>query len=579
MIVRRAAMSRRDAVSRLLLLTLFLFSFVGGTRADEKVPRRTTQTFTKEITGYGNGEGGYYLIATPVTVEPIEGNDFLANEFDLYRFNQSAEKEWENWKAEEEGNRFSLEPGRGYLYANSENVTLTFTGTPYKGDGEVTLAKINGAQFEGWNLVGNPFNVSAMVDRAFYVMNDEGSGIIAADGEYVIKPMEGIFVVATEDGETVTFMPGEGNARGASFALNLSRGSVSTSSKTIDRVIVRFGEGRMLPKFQLNPNHTKVYIPMDGKDYAVVRSKGMGEMPVNFKADANGSYTLSLSAEEIGFEYLHLIDSKTGNDIDLLETPSYTFEASTADDDSRFKIVFAQDGDTKTNTPAGVKHSPTRGGEVPVLPNHGEDGNQSASGESVDPEEPEPEDASLTVNPDMVVLDVNEHSGTLGLTYENLTVNSKDDLHIQYCDADGSGIDQPDWIEVTIANKQGGGYEVSYHLNENEGNETRTAYFEVYAFDNEYNYVSSNLVTVTQGPIPYVAANGSTAYCRNYTILGGSTSTSTTTLPGGWYVVTGSNVSYSAGLTFYDDTNDTHIILADGAKLSRRWLWHLRRKW
>ncbi len=39
--------------------------------------------------------------------------------------------------------------------------------------------------------------------------------------------------------------------------------------------------------------------------------------------------------------YLHLIDNMTGADVDLLQTPSYNFEAKTTDYESRFKLVFA----------------------------------------------------------------------------------------------------------------------------------------------------------------------------------------------------------------------------------------------
>ena len=41
-----------------------------------------------------------------------------------------------------------------------------------------------------------------------------------------------------------------------------------------------------------------------------------------------------------GFSYLHLIDNLTGDNIDLLQTPSYTFEGKTDDYASRFKLVF-----------------------------------------------------------------------------------------------------------------------------------------------------------------------------------------------------------------------------------------------
>ena len=148
--------------------------------------------------------------------------------------------------------------------------------------------------------------------------------------------MEGIFVVANTNGETMTFSTTAPAKRGSNLTLNLTDGG-----NLIDRAIVSFSESEQLPKFQLNRNSTKLYIPQDGKDYAVVCSEEMGAMPVNFKAEDNGTYTMNFSCENVGFAYLHLIDNKTGNDVDLLQTPSYSFEAKTTDYESRFKLVFA----------------------------------------------------------------------------------------------------------------------------------------------------------------------------------------------------------------------------------------------
>lgn len=67
--------------------------------------------------------------------------------------------EWINFKGNHGG--FSLVPGKGYLYANSEEVTLAFTGSPSFGDVKVTLTKDANANFSGWNLVGNPFPANA----------------------------------------------------------------------------------------------------------------------------------------------------------------------------------------------------------------------------------------------------------------------------------------------------------------------------------------------------------------------------------------------------------------------------------
>ena len=72
----------------------------------------------------------------------------------------------------------------------------------------------------------------------------------------------------------------------------------------------------------------------------MVRGTNEGEMPVSFKASENGTYTISTNAENVEMNYLHLIDNMTGADVDLLATPSYTFDARTTDYTSRFRLVF-----------------------------------------------------------------------------------------------------------------------------------------------------------------------------------------------------------------------------------------------
>ena len=296
-------------------------------------------TFTKTINAYGTA--GYYLIASPVgTVDPTNVTNMTNNEFALYRFNQSAEDEWENWKATGDHNHFDLEPGKGYLYGNSNDVTLTFVGTPLtETEMDVDLVFDANAEFGGWNLVGNPFTEEASINKAAYTLPQTAQAgepitLVAVAEGAPIQAMEGAFVFATEGGQKVTFSK---TAKGKSQNLNLN---LTKGQGLIDRAIVSFGEGSTLPKFQLFGDHTKVYIPQEGKDYAVVSATEMGEMPVSFKADENGTYTLSFTAEEVSFNYLHLIDNMTGTDVDLLNAPSYTFNATTTDYTSRFKLVF-----------------------------------------------------------------------------------------------------------------------------------------------------------------------------------------------------------------------------------------------
>ena len=315
-----------------------------------------TGSYTKDIVGWNNSTNlNYYLIASPIgEVNPtnvtLTGEDIptgmtnmVSGSYDLYYFDQAQPSEWQNYKDNDGTGGFNLVPGKGYLYANSETVTLTFTGNSINADTyDVTLTKAeatsgSGLDFPAWNLVGNPFATTAWLtdpQRSFYTLTTAGEYITPTSNS--INSMEGIFVVAESDGETITFTTTQPSKKSQNLVLNLSNGQ-----RLIDRAIVRFDGGDLLPKLQFRQGSTMVYIPMDGQDYAVVSCEEMGAMPVNFKAENNGTYTLSMNSENVGFAYLHLVDNMTGADVDLLQTPSYSFEARTTDIESRFKLVYA----------------------------------------------------------------------------------------------------------------------------------------------------------------------------------------------------------------------------------------------
>ena len=302
-----------------------------------------TQTFTLDITGY-TGDGGYYLIASPVEedITPAATNGFVTGGYDLYYFDQSQDHEWMNYKA----NNFDIANGKGYLYASNTDTQLEFTGTPYSGDGIVDVTYDAGSTYPGVNLVGNPFPGTAYLAQPFYRLNGAGSEVepTAASGE--IQMFEGVFVQVADGTWTCEFTTTAPTKSPAT--LNVT---VSQYRDKLDKAIINFGDGATLEKFQLNPSHTKVYVPVEGKDYAVANAEGeMGEMPVSFKAERNGAYTLGFNSENATFSYLHLIDNMTGADVDLLAMPSYTFDALTTDYASRFRLVFATgsslDGDS-----------------------------------------------------------------------------------------------------------------------------------------------------------------------------------------------------------------------------------------
>ena len=303
----------------------------------------TLFVMTKDIAGYENsdGDGNWYLIASPLNeeVEPWQVPGIVTDCYDLYRFNQGTEDEWENYITHS-FDGFLFEHGKGFLYASRSDTQLTFVGTPYLGNGEVPLQKTDGAEFEGWNLVGNPFAVEAYIDRPFYVMEEGGERLLPEQQstERAIQPMEGVFVIADEDGDVVTFTTEAPGAK-ANIVLNLTQGF----GNTIDRAIVSIGQGRTLPKFMLNPDDTKLYMPQNGEDYAVVRGSNSGSVPVNFEPAEDGFYSISVDVRNTNLRTLILKDKVRNVSIDLLYTPTYCFKASIGDRADRFIMTFRTD--------------------------------------------------------------------------------------------------------------------------------------------------------------------------------------------------------------------------------------------
>jgi uncharacterized repeat protein (TIGR02543 family) len=328
----------------------------------------------KAITGYGTGNSGWQLIASPMAdaVTPTASNGFLANTYDLYYFDQTGGdngKEWKNYKAHcnDAVNPFNaLVSGKGYLYANSGNVTLIFNGTPYSGNGQVTLTKTNGYDFSGWNLIGNPFSTTATLDMPFYRMNSGGTALTAqVEANNSVAAMEGMFVQASTNNEKATFTP-QSRQGGHNAVPLLNINLTHNQGEAIDNAILRFDGGQTLEKFSFREGSTKIYFPQGGTNYAIACAESTGEMPLDFEAMENGTYTLSVNVDNVELDYLHLIDNLTGADIDLLSTqnviagnttpnpetliagedpqshtPSYTFTAKTTDYESRFKLVFS----------------------------------------------------------------------------------------------------------------------------------------------------------------------------------------------------------------------------------------------
>ena len=314
-------------------------------------------TIQKYITAYTDPDSraGYHLISVPFIsrFQLFSDANFLYGDYDMYMYEEETHY-WLNQKVLGFQNPvFAV----GYLYANSESRTVSIRVQLTPCDGLMTqyASYTNNLDvLNGFNLAGNPFPCKAylylcnfddednpeIIATSHLVMNPAGDGFVEEPANTPIGVGEAAFVQV--DGEhfyhylfsTVNLMA-EAQAR-----LDICVSKAERGASVVNNVLVCFGEGFNTEKFMLNPENTKICIPQNGKEYGAVFAHNEGELPVNFKAEKNGTYTITVNTKNVDVEYLHLIDNMTGMDTDLLSTPSYTFDAKTSDYASRFKLVF-----------------------------------------------------------------------------------------------------------------------------------------------------------------------------------------------------------------------------------------------
>lgn len=293
-------------------------------------------TVKKNITAYTESQSdGWHILASPMTNNLMASNvtGLLSNNYDLYAFDQSENLEWRNYNAQ----NFTINNKTGYLYANSDNLTISFSGTLAGNATATSLSYDSNAAGKGFNLIGNPYPCNTFVNRSFYVLNENGSEFTL--GNNPVPPCAAILVQAQGPGDSVTFSK---TVQSNTPSLTLSVATINPEDNTIlDKARIGFNSIESLEKYTLREGNTMLYIPQNGHDYAVADATGQAEMPISFKASQNGSFMLRIEKENLELDYLHLIDNLTGNDIDLLVTPTYTFDAKTSDHVSRFRLVFS----------------------------------------------------------------------------------------------------------------------------------------------------------------------------------------------------------------------------------------------
>jgi len=314
-----------------------------------------TATLKKNVAGYNTRSvSGWYTIASPVA--DMDVNCATTGTYDFFAFNEENTK-WLNQKVAA-NNITNFEQGVGYLYANADATVVNYLGTLIGTETEVTKPlsyACENTSYQGINLMGNPFSRNLVAGdieidgtplTTYYTV--EGGNELATKtlATTPIKPGQGFMVQATASSQNLVFNP-TSKDRSAAKVGYIS--IVAGNSEFTDNAFVQVGGGNTLHKMTLSDNSSIVYVMNNGNDYAAATIDALeGSMPVCFKANALGSYTITIEAIDINADYLHLIDNFTGEDINLLLEPSYSFIASNGDRAERFTLVFRSNGSEGT---------------------------------------------------------------------------------------------------------------------------------------------------------------------------------------------------------------------------------------
>lgn len=295
-------------------------------------------------------------------------------------------------------NETILIPGKGYLVSLDIERQLAEYGvlncgsmtSSDRAEDKITAIAVGGygANLKGYNLLGNPYLAYLDFDEFATQNANLWSGSGKLDGSYAVydpqinayvsyeagseqpsvgssfpgkwlAPHQGFFIVKSGTAEKVCFTEtgtngmcsldgdnGEMRSETPSYALiNLMAKDVEGHA---DIMAVEFGRPYQggSPKVKgLSSGDFILYSRYDGKDYAnLFLDKDVESLPIHFECTEGGTYTLTWNTANGTFSYLRLIDNLKGVDIDMLVCDSYTFQASSNDYTSRFKLKFAYTG-------------------------------------------------------------------------------------------------------------------------------------------------------------------------------------------------------------------------------------------
>lgn len=295
---------------------------------------------------------GWQAIASPIDGQKFENVNHLTTKerHNIYRYDEE-KGQWQEYR--NLANVYTeFENGRGYLYRSEDGrASLGFNGDLIEDDVACSLSYTEGNRFKGLNLIGNPFTheiykgvaiSNELLEEGYCTLNANGTWSFQTD-DVAIEAGKAIFVQAVKGGNLKIKNTDEAPAMRAS---NDNIWLTVENNEYRDVACVEFKEGHGFNKIaHYNEDAPMLYVKHNGESFASAdMSDDTRVINLSFEAKQMGRFTLSINAKG-NFDYIHLIDRMTGEDVDMLSEDSYSFIASSGDNADRFIVRLASVND------------------------------------------------------------------------------------------------------------------------------------------------------------------------------------------------------------------------------------------
>ncbi len=302
---------------------------------------------------------------------------------------------------------------RGYIHTSPETMTYIFnSGNLFTGDKNFTLSYTNSGtgtepttgidwdEFEGWNLLGNPYpsafdwdnssNVKTYIHDVIYYYDDAtdqykyygggtnfNQGITVNGGSQYIPANQAFFVKALSSGNGQTFTI-DNDARVHSSqafwknprntAKDLVKLTVKLDNYTDETVIFANNDNPELyayKMFAFNPDKPQIYSlnNQKNKHFAInnlLNIENQTIVPIGLYIGQENQYSIEMTENNFDKVHIYLEDKQELKYIDLINNPIYNFtENNTGQITDRFVLHFAKNNPPRLAMPIEDQYTTT----------------------------------------------------------------------------------------------------------------------------------------------------------------------------------------------------------------------------